>query len=151
MKLRTVLEPRGPAAAVLLTDEQVAEIGQGAKTPTVTVTVNGGYSFGGRIGRMGGENMVGFNKATRAAAGVAAGDEIEVEIVLETVAREIEVPADLQAALAADAEATRGFEALAPSHRKEWARWVGEAKRPETREKRLAETLAGLREGKKRR
>lgn len=150
-RIRTVLEARGPAAAVLLTEEQVAQIGQGAKTPPVLVTVNGGYTFGGRIGKMGGQSMVGFNKAIRTAAGVEAGDEIEVEIVLETGEREIDVPDDLRAALDADAEAAKGFEGLAPSHRKEWARWVAEAKRPETREKRLAETLAGLREGRKRR
>jgi hypothetical protein len=150
-RLKTILQPRGPAAAVILTDEQVAEIGQGAKTPPVKVTVNGGHTFGGRIGRMGGESMLGFNKVTREAAGVEAGDEIEVEIVLDDAPREVEVPDDLKAALAADPAAAKAFEALAYSHRKEWARWVAEAKRPETREKRLAETVARVGAGETRR
>lgn len=149
--IRATLHARGPAAAVLLTDEQLAEIGQGAKTPAVKVTVNGGYTFDGRIGRMGGETLLGFNKAVRAAAGVEAGDELELTIVLDAAPREVELPEDLAAALDGDPAARKGFDALAPSHRKEYARWVGEAKRPETRERRIAETLASAREGKPRR
>jgi len=148
--ITATLQARGPAAAVVLTDEQLAEIGQGAKTPAVKVTVNGGYTFDGRIGRMGGDTLLGFNKANRAAAVVEAGDEVELIVVLDDGPREVELPADLAAALDADPEARKGFDALAPSHRKEYARWVGEAKRPETRERRLADTLAGARAGKPR-
>ena len=150
VRITTTLTPRGPAAAVILTDEQVAEIGQGAKTPPVKVTVNGGYTFGGRIGRMGGESLLGFNKATRQAAGVEAGDEITIDVVLDDAPREVDVPDDLKVALTADAAAQAAFDALAYSHRKEYARWVGEAKRPETREKRIAETVAGVLAGKTR-
>ena len=57
----------------------------------------------------------------------------------------------LAAALKADPAAQAAFDALAPSHRKEYARWVADAKRPETREKRLAETLTGVLAGKPRR
>lgn len=84
MILRAVLHPRGPAAAVVLTDEQLEGIGQGAKTPAVRVTVNGSYTFAGRIGRMGGETLLGFNKAVRTAAGVAPGDEVELLVELDT-------------------------------------------------------------------
>jgi hypothetical protein len=150
VRIRAVLQPRGPAAAVVLTDEQLAAIGGGKKTPPVRVTVNGN-TFDGRIGRMGGETLLGFNKAVRAACGVEAGDEVDVEVVLAEGPPAIDVPEDLAAALARDDAARTAFDGLAPSHRKEFARWVGEAKRPETRERRVAETLTMLREGRTRR
>ncbi len=151
VRITTILQPRGPAAAVILTDEQVAEIGQGAKTPPVQVTVNGGYTFGGRIGRMGGESLLGFNKASRLAAGVEAGDEITIDVVLDAAPRDVDVPDDLAAALTADTAARAAFDALAYSHRKEYARWVAEAKRPETRERRIAETVTQVLAGQTRR
>jgi len=139
------LQPRGPAAAVLLTDAQVAAIGQGAKTPAVQVTVNG-HTFAGRIGRMGGESLLGFNKAVRAACGVEPGDEIELAVVLDTAPREVDVPVELARVLATDEESQRWFAALAHSHRKEYARWVGEAKKDETRARRADQALAMIRE-----
>ena len=63
--------------------------------------------------------------------------------------REVDVPDDLRAALADHPEAVAHFDGLAASHRKEWVRWIEEAKRPETREARVAKTVAGLREGRK--
>ena len=145
LRLRAVLEPRPPAACVILTDEQVAAIGGGAKTPAVTVTVNG-HTFDGRIGRRRGESMLGFNRAVREACGVEAGDEINLVIALATGPPKIDVPPALAAALDDDRVARERFEQLAPSHRKEFARWVGEAKREETRERRIAETLGMLHE-----
>ena len=149
MKLRTTLEPRGPAAAVLLTDEQVAEVGGGKKSFPVLVTVNG-HTLRLRLARMGGESMIGFSKAAREEAGVAPGDEVDVEIALDETPREVEVPPELAAALDGDPSARSAFDALAFTHRKEYARWVAEAKRPETRERRVAETLVMVREGRTR-
>lgn len=150
LRLTTTLQPRGPAAAVVLSDEQIATLADGAKTPAVTVTVNGTYTFDGRVGRMGGENLVGFNKATRTAAGVEAGDTIEVEIAVSTTPPTIEVPDDLAAAMASTGVADR-FAALAPSHRKEYVRWITEAKKPETRARRVVEAVARISEGLPRR
>lgn len=149
LTITTTLHPRGPAAAVILTDEQLEHLGQGAKTPPVRVTVNGGYTFEGRVGRMKGETLVGFNKAVRTAAGVEAGDEITIELVLDDGPREVEVPDDLAAALAAAAGAREKFDAYAPSHRKEFARAVAEAKKAETRERRIADTVAKVLAGEK--
>ncbi len=89
LTLRTTLEPRGPAAAVILDDAQVAVVGGGAKTPPVRVTVNG-HTFRGRIGRMGGESLIGFSRAVREAAGVAPGDVVDVEIALDDQPREVD-------------------------------------------------------------
>ncbi len=144
LRITAVLEPRGPAAALVLDDAQLAHLGGGRKTPPVRVTVNG-HTFEGRVGRMGGETLVGFNKAVREACGVTPGDEVEATIVLDEGPREVPLPEDLAAALAGDPEARERWDALAPSRRKEAARSVAEAKRPETRERRLAGVLAGLR------
>ena len=145
LHLRAVLQPRGPAAAVVLTDEQLAVIGEGAKTPNVEVTVNGRYTFAGRIGRMGGENLLGLNKANRTAAEVAAGDEVELLIRLDGTARTVDVPDDLAAALAGRPGARQAFDELSYSHRKEHVRSVQDAKRPETRAKRIDQVLAAVR------
>jgi hypothetical protein len=149
LSIRTVLEPRGPAAAVILSDEQVATLGAGAKAFGVKVTVNG-HTFDGRVARMGGESLIGFSRAVRTACGVEPGDEIEVVIQLATEPPTVDVPAALAAAFGADPKACELFDALAPSHRKEFARWVGEAKRDETRERRVSETLRMLHEGRTR-
>lgn len=150
LSLRAVLQPRGPAAAVVLSDEQVAAIGGTAKTPPVKVTVNG-HTFAGRIGRMGGESLLGFNRAVREACGVEAGQEIDLVVTLDDAPREVELPPALAAALERDADARARFDALAFSHRKEFARWLREAKRDDTRDRRVDETLAMLAEGRTRR
>jgi len=142
LELETTLVPRGQAAAVLLTDEQVAALG-GGRTPPVRVTVNG-IGFRGRVGRMGGENLVGFSKQVRADLGVEPGQAIRVTIALDGDPRDVQVPADLAAALDADPAARAAFDKLAFSHRKEYVRWVAEAKRDETRARRIRETVARL-------
>jgi hypothetical protein len=149
LQLRAVLEPRGPAGAVLLTDEQVATLG-GTKTPPVRVTANG-ITVLARVGRMGGENLLGFSKKLRAELGVEIGQHIDVEITLDTQARIVELPPALADGFAGDPAAKAAFDALAPSHQKEFARWVGEAKRAQTTLSRVEQTLHMLREGRTRR
>jgi hypothetical protein len=150
LRLTAVLQPRGPAAAVVLTDEQVAAVAGDRKSAAVKVTVNGGHTFDGRIARMGGENLVGFNRAVRTAAGVEAGDRIDVVIALDGGPRTVDVPEDLAAAMAAPGVADQ-FDKLAPSHRKEYVRWITEAKRTETRTKRIAEAVQKIGQAEPRR
>ena len=78
--------------------------------------------------------------------GVVEGTEVDVEIALDTAPREVELPDDIAAAFDDAARAT--YDGLAFSHRKEWVRWVTEAKKPETRASRIEKTVAALREGK---
>jgi len=138
------LLPRGNACAVVLDDEQVAIVGEGAKRFPVVATVNG-HTWRTSVVRMGGEYLVGLNREVREAAGVQAGDTIELELELDTKPREVEVPPALGAALAADNEARAAYEKLSYTHRKEYARWVADAKRDETRERRIAKTIEELR------
>ncbi len=125
------------AAAAALSDE---------KRPPVTVTI-GGHTFRTRLAVYGGQPMVGVSKANRAAAGVDIGDRFDVILALDEEPRVIEVPEDLAAALAGDAEAAAAFERLSFSHRREYVTWIGEAKRPDTRARRVAGTLDRLRGG----
>ena len=142
----TTLEPRGPAAAIVLTDEQVAELGGGPKVFPVRVTVEG-HTFPGRVARMGGENLVGLNRAVRDAAGVAVGQEVQVHLELDANERAVVVPEDLAAVLDADPAVRGAFDALSPSRRKELVGWVEEAKRPETRTRRLDQVPGRLLDG----
>jgi hypothetical protein len=147
LRFSATLVPRGPAAAVVLDDEQVATVGEGAKRFPVVATING-YTWRTTVTRMRGEFLVGLSRAVREEAGVAAGDVIEVELALDTAPREVEVPPALADALSGDQQASAAFDNLAFTHRKEYARWIAEAKRDETRERRVAQALGLLREGR---
>jgi hypothetical protein len=145
--LTATLVARGAAAAVVLDDEQVATIGEGAKRFPVRATVNG-YVWRTTVTRMRGEFLVGLNRAVREAARVEAGETVQVAIELDTAPPEVEVPGALANALAGDPSAKTVFDGLAFTHRKEYARWVADAKREETRDRRVAHAMQMLREGK---
>jgi len=142
LHVRTRLEPQGPATAIELSDAQVEALG-GGKRAAVRVTV-GDRSARLRLAVMGGKNLIGLSKANRAALGVEIGDEIEAEIELDTAPREVDVPEDLAAALAAAPGAREAFDRLPYTHRKEHVNAIIEAKRPETRERRIAAAVAKL-------
>jgi len=141
---RTVLHQQGNNVGIVVPDEIVAELGAG-KRPLVKVTIDGRYSFVYTIAVMGGRNMIGFSAAHRAASGFRGGDEVEVVLELETAPREVEIPPQLAAALAADPVAAAAFDKLSFTFRKEHARAISEAKADETRQRRLDKILAGLR------
>jgi hypothetical protein len=149
IRLTATLVSRGPAAAVVLDDEQVAAIGEGAKRFPVVATVNG-YTWRTSVTRMSGEFLLGLNREVREAAGVSPGDSVELEIGLDSAPREVDVPEALARALGADPVAGAAFKALAYTHRKEYARWIEGAKREETRQRRVEQALEMLREGKTR-
>jgi hypothetical protein len=146
LNTKATLVPRGQAAAVVLDDEQVASVGEGAQRFPVVATING-YTWRTSVVRMGGEFLLGLNREVREGASVEAGDEVDLRLELDTKPREVEVPPALAGALAADGEALAAFEKLSYTHRKEYARWVAEAKRDETRERRVAKTIEQLRGG----
>ena len=143
------LVARGPAAAFVLDDEQVAAVGEGAKRFPVVATVNG-YEWRTSVTRMRGEFLVGLNREVSEGAGVQAGDTVTLALRLDTAPREVEVPEALARALDADPAARAAFEKLAFTHRKEFARWIDEAKREQTRDRRVAQALDMLRAGETR-
>lgn len=134
---------------MVLDDEQVAAVGEGAKRFPVRATING-YQWRTTVTRMRGEFLLGLNREVRLRAGAQASDTVEVEVVLDTEPREVEVPEALAAALDADLQARGAFDALAFTHRREYARWIEEAKREQTRERRVAQALEMIRAGQTR-
>jgi hypothetical protein len=146
MEFRTAVVLGGKTATGLqVPDDVVTALGSG-KRPAVVVTV-GAYTYRTTVAPMGGSYWIPLAAEHREAAGVAAGEEVDVRVELDTTPREVAVPDDLDAAL--DGAARSAFDGLAYSHRKEWVRWVEEAKKPETRAARIEKTAASLREGKK--
>jgi len=107
LRLRATLEPRGPAGAIVLTDEQVAGLG-GGKAPPVRVTVNG-VTAQARVARMGGENLLGFSKKLRSELSVEIGQTVDIVIALDAGPRTVGVPPALAEAFARDAKAKAAF------------------------------------------
>jgi hypothetical protein len=146
MRFESSVELGGKTATgIPVPDEVIARLG-GSNRPAVTITING-YTYRTTAVRMGGRFLVPLSAEHREAAGAAAGDVLSVDIALDTAPREVELPADLDAAM--DDAARTTYDGLSYTHRKEWVRWVEEAKKPETRATRIEKTVAGLREGKK--
>lgn len=141
-RIDAVLEPSGPATAIELTDEQVAELG-GGKRAAVKLTI-GDRTARLRLGVMGGRNLLGLSKAVRAELGVEIGDAVHAVIELDTDERTVDLPDDFASALDAEPGARAAFDALPPSHRKEHVRAIVEAKRPETRTRRIEAAVAKL-------
>jgi hypothetical protein len=115
----------------------------GSARPKVSVTVNG-VVLRTTVAVYGGRSYVGFRKDIREAAGLEMGKTISVSIDLDTAPRVVDVPPDLTCALAADAAARKKFDALSHSHRKEHVQWVADAKKPETRARRVARVIEML-------
>ena len=149
LRFTAQLQPRGPAAAVVLDEAQAEAVGEGAKRFPVVATVNG-CTWRTSVTRMKGEFLLGLSREVRQGAGVQAGDEVEVTVELDEAPREVEVPAALAAALAADPDASAAFESLAFTHRKEYARWVADAKREETQQRRVHQAVEMIRAGQTR-
>lgn len=146
---RTTVELGGKTATGLPVPDEVVQGLDAGKRPAVEVTING-YSYRTTIATMSGRFLIPLSAQNRTAAGVAAGDEVDVTIRADTAPREVALSDDLMAALAHDPPAQEFFNSLAHSHRKEWARWIDDAKRPDTRTKRLQVTVEALRSGQKR-
>jgi hypothetical protein len=147
MRLHAKIEGTGKTAAgIEVPTDFVARLGT-SKRPAVRVTI-GGYTYRSSIASMGGRFMLGVSNETRDRTGVAAGDEIEVDIELDTEPREVEMPDDFARALAADAEAKRTFEGLNYSNKRRLVGPINDAKTPQTRERRIATTVSRLRDGR---
>ena len=147
MKFRATIEGSGKTAAGFRVPEDVLEsLGKG-KRPPVRVTING-FTYRSTVAPMGGVYMIGVSAENRAGAGVAAGDDVEVQLELDTAPREVAVPPDLQKALDAAPDAKRFFEGLAYSDRRWFVLGVEGAKTQETRDRRVEKAIERLREGR---
>ena len=147
MQFRTTIQQSGKTATgIRVPDEVVAALGAG-KRPPVRVTING-YSYRSTVAVMGGAFMVALNADNRAAAGVAGGDEVDVDLELDTAPREVSVPADLDAALNGDPEARRFFDGLSYSNKLRHVLAIEAAKTDDTRQRRIAKSVDMFRAGR---
>jgi hypothetical protein len=106
-----------------------------------------GAAFRTTVAVYGGRYYLGFNEELRERAGIVIGDEVEVTLELDREPRTVDVPPALAAALEKDSKAKAAFDGLSFTHRNEYARWIAEAKREETRKRRLEQAVAMLRDG----
>ena len=149
MRFRTtILQGDKTATGIRVPDEIVGALGAG-KRPRVTVTING-YTYRSSIAVMGGDFVVGVSAENRAGAGVAGGDEVEVDIELDTAPRVVAVPSDFAAGLDAEPAARRTFDALSYSNQGWHVYQIEAAKNDDTRQRRIAKSVDALREGRPR-
>jgi hypothetical protein len=146
MKFRATVLLEGKTATGFRVPADVVASFDHGKRPPVSVTING-YTYRSTVAAYGDDYLLPLAAEHRAAAGVAAGDEIEVSLELDTAPREVEVPADLASALDADPPARAFFDGLSYSNRRRIVLAVEGAKAPETRVRRIASWVERLRAG----
>jgi hypothetical protein len=146
LTFHAILELNGKSATGIAVPAEIVTALGGGRRPAVTATVNG-YAYRTTVASMGGRFMIPVSAERRAAAGLTAGDEVEVTLALDTAPREVAAPDDLTAALGADDTARRFFDGLPYSHRLAYVTWIESAKKAETRQRRVAKAVDMLRAG----
>ena len=149
MRFHTTVLRSGPTATGIVVPDEVVEALGAGRRPPVTVTING-FTYRNTIAVMGGAYMVGVSAENRAGAGVEGGDEVDVDIELDTAPRVVDVPADLGEALDAEPKARQTFDALSPSLKRYHVEQVTAAKTDETRHRRITKSVSVLKEGRPR-
>jgi bacteriocin resistance YdeI/OmpD-like protein/uncharacterized protein DUF1905 len=149
VRFRATLEQSGKTATGVEVPSTVVD-GLGAgKRPAVWVTING-HSYRSSIASMGGRSMLGVSAENREKAGVAGGDVIDVDVQLDTEPRTVDVPKDFAAALRKEPKAKATFDGLSYSNQGWHVSSIEGAKTAETRQRRIAKSIAALREGRPR-
>src|SRR5262245_6150348 len=143
MKFRAYVEPPEPMRGLEVRPEVVEGLG-GGKRPPVIITING-HSWKRPVAIMRGRLLLGLSHANRQAAGVATGDEIEVDVELDAEPRVVVEPADFARALSADPIARTAYDRLPYGRKREHVRAIASAKELETPIRRIEKALATLR------
>jgi hypothetical protein len=143
--LATVLLGGKTATGVEVPEDVVSSLGS-SKRPKVRATING-YTYRSSVASMGGRFMLGISAEVRESAGVAAGDEVEIDFELDSEPREVSVPPDFAKALRRDTKAKRTFDGLSYSNRQRHVLSIEGARTAETRQRRIDKAVKTLREG----
>jgi hypothetical protein len=138
----TILQAGKTATGIEIPDEIIEKLGAG-KRPPVRVTING-QTYRSTVAVMGGKFLVGVSAENRAKTGVAGGDEVDVQLELDTQPREVTVPPDFAQVLKKNPTAQKTFEALSYSKKQAIAVSIGSAKTPETRARRIEKAVNEL-------
>ncbi len=149
MRFRTtILQGGKTATGIRVPDDVIEALGKGRRPP-VRVTLKG-YTYRSTVAVMDGVYMVGVSADVRAGAGVAGGEELDVDIELDTEKREVTAPPDFAAALDADPNARRTFDGMSYSNKSWHVYQIEGAKTDETRQRRIAKSVEALGAGKAR-
>jgi hypothetical protein len=130
------------ATGIEVPSEVVESLGSGKRVP-VNVTV-GTHTYRTTVAPYGGAYFIPLSAENREAAGVAAGDDVVVEISLDAAPRVMKAPPDLVTAFKAAPGAAAFFESLSYSHKRAYVDWIISAKKDETRERRVAQAVEML-------
>ena len=149
MKFRTIIQLNGKTATGIQVPEEVVESLGSGKKPAVKVTIKD-YTYRSTVASMGGKFMIPISAENRKGAGVAAGDEVDVDIVLDSEPRKVSVPSDFAAELDRYADARKFFDGLSYSDKRRFVLSIEGAKKAETRKRRIDKTINLLREGRAR-
>jgi hypothetical protein len=149
MRFTTTLKLEGKTATGIEVPAEIVEAMGKGKRPPVTVTING-HTYRSTVAAYGDVYMLPVAAEHRLAAGVAAGQEIDVDVELDEAPREVLPPDDFAAALDAEPAARATFDSLSNSNKKWHVLNIEGAKSPETRLRRIAKSVEMLREGRAR-
>jgi len=144
----TTVTAAGNNTGIVVPEEVIERLGAG-KRPPVLVSLNG-YEYRTTAGVMGGQHMVPVSAAVRKAAGLRGGDPVRVTLTVADTPREVTVPEDLAAALAADEQAGAFFAGLPNSLQRYHVDNVNAAKSADTRQRRVEKAIALFRAGRQR-
>lgn len=144
----TTVTATGNNTGIVVPEEVIEQLGAG-KRPPVLVSLNG-YEYRTTAGVMGGKHMVPVSAAVRKATGLAGGDPVRVTLTVAEAPREVAVPGDFAAALAADEQAGAFFAGLSNSLQRYHVDNVTAAKSADTRQRRVEKAIALFRAGKQR-
>lgn len=147
MKFKTILFQAGKTATGIKIPPAIVEQLGAGKKPPVRITING-YTYRNTVAVMGGEFMVGVSAEHRKGANVAGGDEIDVNIELDTEERVVAIPPDFEKVLNKNAAAMLFFQKLSYSKKQGLVIPIKDAKTEETRQRRIEKAIAALKEGK---
>ena len=147
MRFHARIQLHGKTATGISVPLEIVESLKSGKRPPVHVTINN-HTYRSTIAPMGGEFLLPISAENRELAGVNAGDEVDVEIELDTEPREVVVPHDFKDALDSDAVASRFFDGLSKSSKQRVVLSIEGAKTAETRLRRITKAISELHEGR---
>lgn len=146
MKFKTKIVQSGNNTGIHVPDEIIERIGAGKKPPVVITLKK--YTYRNTVAVMGGKYMVSLSAEHRTNAHVSGGEELEINIELDTEPRTVDIPQDLQKALNKNVVAKKNFEALSPSKKKYLVLDITSAKTEETKIRRIEKAIQSLPAGK---
>lgn len=146
MNFKTKILQIGNNTGIEVPEEILEKLG-GGKKPLVNVSLNN-YSYRSAVAKMGDKYLISLSAENRKNANVKGGDELEIEVTLDTEPRTVELPADFQKVLDKNEEAKKAFEKLSPSKKKALVLSITDAKTEETKIKRIEKAMEALTEGK---